>query len=485
MFSNKSLFAQASVVFSVSTVSAGVRFLSEMILARIMSLESFGLYGLIVSIVAIVQEVMSGGIRTTLQRYLTIYYESQQRIEFFSLLKKAAIVFVFISLLILLVFNHDWMYWNIEIFNKTQPYLAIIFIMSVLTALIYILADMFRCIGNIRSFVFFKEMGVAVIFLLLVFVIWLLDLFTLNWVLIIFAGSLFITVLWALYDFKRLNLLLSSQISKNSFSSKHLLYFWASAEVLGIIWIIRDKISLLSVSEYMTSEDVALLFIMLRTAIPIYLIKASFNSVISPVIASLYHAGRILELNSKYKNLMLSQFILIFPLLAVLTSFGSELIAWVFGDKYEVDSSMFSILICSISASVLLGPSGVALQMCGRPNIESFFIILSLLLIVPANIFLIKQFGLLGAIVATYSIAALIDLLRYLYVRLTFSISAHTRAQGVKIVALMFLTLFLSVWQLLDQYIRFLLLISVYAILFYSSIFSLVNTKLKNGYQEL
>ena len=45
------------------------------------------------------------------------------------------------------------------------------------------------------------------------------------------------------------------------FKNKDLLMFWASSEVLGIIWIVRDKFAILSVSEYMSAADIAVLFI--------------------------------------------------------------------------------------------------------------------------------------------------------------------------------------------------------------------------------
>ena len=447
-----------------------------------LTVETFGLYGLIIGVIAIMQAFISSGIRVTLQRHLAILFEKSETFEFFKLLRKSLLVFCIISMVLGLFLYSDLGRLNSETYVKIQPYLLNIFIISCLTAFVYILADVFRCIRQVNKFIFFREFTVAILFLLLIIVLWFLDFVSLDWVLFVFSLALVGSIIWGVYSFRNLDLkqlnLKNKKNVKRIFSNKKLIYFWLSAEALGLIWVVREKVSLLYVSEYMTAADLAILFVMLRASFPLYLIKYSFNSVISPIIATSFHEKEAQQLNEKYQNVTVLQFLFIFPVLVILSTFGSELMHLLLGDKYQIDPLVLSLLLWFISLSIIMGPTGVALQMCGKPNAESFFNILSLLIIIPTNIFLIEKYGLLGLVIGIYGVIAFIDLLKYIYMRSIFSITAFSRVLTVKICFLMLALVLVNIFQPYSQGINLLIVLSLFTFLFYQTFFSLIYSQI-------
>ena len=263
------------------------------------------------------------------------------------------------------------------------------------------------------------------------------------------------------------------------FTNKKLFLFWIYFEILGALYIIRDKFAILSISEYLTTEDIAVLFVMIRLTIPISMIKGSFNSLISPIIAHLYFVKSFDRLNSEYSQLSKHMFLFVFPIFVVISSFGPELASIILGEKYQLDLMATSLLTWCVAVSAILGPSGVALQMCGRPNIESFFLGLSLLIIAPLSMYLVPYLGILGAVLSVFMLIVMIDLLKYIYVKKSLSIDAHKKIFGSKIILIMIIALIVITFNPLSPTVNCLILISIYLVLFKVEIFLLKKDYLR------
>ncbi|MDA8755348.1 MATE family efflux transporter [Candidatus Pseudothioglobus singularis] len=480
---NKSILPQSSIILVILSLASGIRLLAEILLARNLPLESFGLYGLIITVVGIIQVYLANGIRVTLLRHLPIIFNESKASQFFQLIRKAFLFFVLllITLGLLIYFS----YGNIDskTYIKIKPYLLIIFIISCLTSVLYALSDVFRSVGRIEKSTFFREFTSYLIFLIFLIVLLFFNLLSLNWILIIFSFSLFISIIWGISTFRKLNL---SQLQHNNtdigriFTSRKLIFFWFSAELLGLFWAIRERVSIFYVSEYLTPENMAIIYVMLRACFPLYLIKNSFNSIISPVIATLFYEKKEKELNKKYQELTQLQFIYIFPVLSVLCLFGTDIIQFFLGDEYLIDSEVLAILLWLVSSSIIIGPSSVAFQMVGKPKIESFFIALSLIIIIPFNIIAIQKYGLLGIVVGVYGIILFIDILKLFYLRLKFSINSFSRVVLVKIFVLMLTLIIITLFQPFNQFINLLAVICFFMVLFMQNFSSYINEKTSN-----
>ena len=463
-------------IFSVSTVSSGIRFLVEVIIARILSVEAFGIYALITSLIAILQVLISGGVRPVIQRKLAIAY-NKKTFEFFEIFFKSLSLF-FLAILTIFFMN-EFIYvdsssnTNISTF---KTYFNIILVGSVATAVLFIVSDIYRVIGSFKSFIFYKEAIFPIIFLAMMSLAWILRITNVQNILSLLIASLIISSLIGIVNLKKeifnKNIHLYKK-GKKLFKNRDLLLFWASSEVLGILWVIRDRFAVLTVSEYMTMEDVGLLFVMLRLMMPILIIKSSFNSTISPVIANLYYNKSLRKLNKKYSELSKFLFLFTFPVFILISSFGLEITSLILGSKYELNILATSLLTWSVSVSVMLGPSGVALQMCGRPNVESWFLALSLFLIVAISMYLVPIFGLLGAIISVYYVITSLDMLRYMYVKKALGIKAHDKKIGFKIVFIMMVALIQIVFNTTASLFNFVFLNLIFIVLFNKEIINI------------
>lgn len=463
-------------IFSVSAISSGVRFLVEVIIARIVSVEAFGLFALITSFISIFQVLLSGGIRPIIQRKLAITIKTNA-FEFFEILLKSLSLFfiVILAVFFLFIFLDIIPYKSVNI-SIIETHFKIIFIGSIATAALYIVSDIFRVLGELRSFIFYKEAIFPISFLILICMAWIANLVSIQHILFALILSLFFSCVVGIIRLKKK--ISEKTIEKNIngsriFTNKKLFLFWISFEVLGVLWVIRDKFAILSISEYMTAEDIAVLFVMIRLMMPISMIKSSFNSIISPIIAHLYFIKSFDKLNFEYSQLSKHMFLFIFPLFVIISSYGPELASIILGEKYKLDLMATSLLAWCIAVSAILGPSGVALQMCGRPNIESFFLILSLIIITPLSMYLVPYLGVLGAVLSVFMLITFMDLLRYIYVKKSLNINAHEKVFGCKILLIMVTALISIILNLMLPIVNCLASILIYLILFKKEIFLL------------
>ena len=468
-------------IFSVSAISAGIRFVVEVIIARIVSVEAFGLFAIVTSLIAIFQVLVSGGVRPILQRKLAITFNNNNSFEFFEVLYKSLFLFFIVVLVVFSIYKFvDIRAINSESLSTVDLYFNTILIGSIATAILYMVSDIYRVIGNFKSFIFYKEAIFPIFFLIMVSLVWVFNLINVEYILYALIASLILSCVLGVvrlkHDLSKKNIATNKHELK-IFKNKDLLMFWASSEVLGIMWIVRDKFAIFSVSEYMSAADIAVLFIMIRLIMPISMIKSSFNNIISPVIANLSHRRSFDKLSNKYSQLTKLLFLFVFPVFAILSTFGPEIVFIVLGEKYKLDLLPTSLLTWSVAVRAMLGPSGVALQMCGRPNIESIFLAGSLLAIVPLSMYLVPSFGLVGAILSVYMLITFVDLLRYFYVKKALHINAHEEKFGYKVILIMTIALLIIASNFLSPLYSLVSLILIYSMLFNKEIFSVVKNQ--------
>ena len=92
-------------IFSVSAISAGIRFVVEVIIARIVSVEAFGLFAIVTSLIAIFQVLVSGGVRPILQRKMAITFNNNNSFEFFEVLYKSLFLFFIVVLVVFSIYK--------------------------------------------------------------------------------------------------------------------------------------------------------------------------------------------------------------------------------------------------------------------------------------------------------------------------------------------------------------------------------------------
>ena len=471
-------------VLSISSVSVLIRLVSETLIARILAVGEFGLYAILISLISLIQVLLSGGVRPIIQRKLAIIVETTNSSEFYKVLAKSLVLLVLTTISVILIIEISPHFpIETELLRIIKENHLLVMVGALATSGLYIVADVFRVIGNFKAFVFYREALSQILLLTFIAIAWIFSVNDVNHIVLLYVASIFISMSYAGFSLQRelgLQKVGSTPVSENLFTNRELLLFWISSAVLGAVWILREKYAILSVAEFLNPSDIAMLYVMIRIMTPLNMIKSAFNNIISPTIAQLYHSKAHSLLNTKYRELTASLFLAIYPTYVLIVIFGPSIAKLLLGDDYLVDEFITSLLAWSISVSCLLGPSGVVFQMTGKPNVETIFLSVSLIFISVLTAVFVPTYGLIGSIVSVYFVISLFDFFRYLYIRILINIKGHEAMPALKIAFLMFGSLTITLVDEIGNNFGFALLSLIFVMIFCSEIRNIFHSLLKD-----
>ena len=152
----------------------------------------------------------------------------------------------------------------------------------------------------------------------------------------------------------------------------------------------------------------------------------AFNSILAPIIANLHSMNRSDEIRHVLQTTMRWVFTISVPVCLVLVLFPKQLLG-LYGSGFAVGSGVLIVL-----ALAQLGHAGVSalaqmLNMTGHQNLELFNSVGLLVLNIGLNVVLIPMYGPLGAAISTGSSILLVALVRLVQVRKLFGFHPFTR----------------------------------------------------------
>lgn len=144
----------------------------------------------------------------------------------------------------------------------------------------------------------------------------------------------------------------------------------------------------------------------------------SANTVVVPMIASHYSSGRHVEMQSMVK--LAARGILLFtaPLAFLILIFGREILG-LFGSAFSVGYYALAILVVGQFASVLSGPVGSIMMMTGHQKSAAKMAGISAVINLSLNVILIPPFGMMGAATSTAISLMALNFLMLNFVRKT------------------------------------------------------------------
>ncbi len=158
------------------------------------------------------------------------------------------------------------------------------------------------------------------------------------------------------------------------------------------IWVIRI---------FGDSQDVAVYGSMARVAVMLGLALNVVNMVLPSILAGLGHQFRIREMEGLVRSAASWSAALVVPLLLVVTLFGTQIIALLFGEQFIDGYVILLLLSCAYTFNVLCGSSGALLQMTGHHNILLVVTAVWGVVNLGLNIVMIHYYGVVGVAVAT------------------------------------------------------------------------------------
>ena len=179
----------------------------------------------------------------------------------------------------------------------------------------------------------------------------------------------------------------------------------------GLIW--ADTLILAGMT---TDRDVGIYNVSTRLVMLAVFVMAPINAAFSPQIAHLHHIGNMRGLALSYKAATGWIVRLSLPAFVLLMVFPQDLLR-LFGDEFRSAAAVTSVLAVGQLVNAATGPCGTLLNMSGKVAVNMVDNLGVLALNVGLNLWLIPEFGILGAGIAWSLSLVCVNVLRVLQVR--------------------------------------------------------------------
>lgn len=416
----------AGITFGGKTAGLGIKYLTEVVLARLLGTELFGLYAIGIVIYKL-GEVFSGmGLQSGTVRYVSIYRSSRDRgrllgvlqqsigLPFFGGLILGSILFLTSGFIAQEVFNKPNLAPVLRIFAVAIPFGASMTVGALATSgfqttkyLVYI-RNFFHPITNLILIVFVGSLG------------WSLWGAAVAWVLASILGLIlavyFILKIFPEERWKKI---------KPVFETKRLLQFslpLALGDFLGFILLWMDTLML---GYFRSASEVGIYRAASQTALLLMIFLNSLNTIFSPLIAELFHRNHLQRMEQLFKVATRWSFSLTLPLFLFVWLAGQDILR-VFGSEFSV--GWLPLVVLSIGQLVNAGTGGIGymLIMSGHQYLKLLSDVVLVSLNIVLNILLIPRWGLLGAAVATAISIAGVNIIRGVQVYIILKVQAYT-----------------------------------------------------------
>tara|TARA_B100000029_G_scaffold256906_1_gene253685 strand:- start:8048 stop:9367 length:1320 start_codon:yes stop_codon:yes gene_type:complete len=398
--------------------------LSYSLLANNLSVSDFGKYGLIISILSFFIALGTFGMHLISSK---IIHLSNTTINHKNRLIKTAIITIFFSsFLFFLIANYIDIFYS----NNSRFTFVILFVL-VFSIIQRIASDYFRSIGELNNFFLMNSIGSSA-----GLIVWSLYLFSILFLIFfeklsienIFISLLFSSLstitLFIVFYFNHFIQLIYNFFKYLRYNDKKYNFFLNTSFGLLLIVLLKnfkENFSFWILGYFSSQQDVAIFFAVFKTLffiyIPLVIIDIIFPQVIARINIEKNNYENIIRKISSYRALVsFFSIILIF-------FFSKEILYIIFGNEYTIGSQALKILIISLIPIAFLGPCH-SIMILTKYEKES--IIIDLVLLVPTiifGIFLSKEFGFIGMILAYSFYIFFSNILYFIFVKYKMKIN--------------------------------------------------------------
>ena len=170
--------------------------------------------------------------------------------------------------------------------------------------------------------------------------------------------------------------------------------------ISAIAYFIMQGIDVLILTIYSSFESVAYYSVAVKLSTLTALSLLSVNIVVAPKIAEIYEKRKTDELQLLIKKSTRLIFVISIFLLSFIFLFSEHILS-LFGPNYIVASAPLVILLSAQLYNSLSGPSAIYLNMTGKQRVLNLILIIGLLTNIFLNLYLIPNYGMNGAAIAT------------------------------------------------------------------------------------
>ncbi len=231
------------------------------------------------------------------------------------------------------------------------------------------------------------------------------------------AGAAFVAVVLGSIALKVLQPL---QATGGTYEAEHKRDWFRAVLPLALVsgmQTINNNLDVLMLGLYYPAAEVGILKVVLQFGMLVVLGLQAINVVVAPQIAKLHSNGdygglrRIAALSAGVALLTAV------PVTGVFLLFGSQILAFVFGEAYTAGSTALMIIALGQTANAGAGSVGIMLSMTGNERLSARGVAIATVANLVLNLVLIPPYGLNGAAAATAVTLVVWNVLLWRYVR--------------------------------------------------------------------
>jgi len=390
----------AGIIFLGTIAGVALKYVFELILARSLGPDLFGIFFLGFSIFKILERISVFGLHNGVLRYVSVHHGTGDNKRLKGVILLGILAVIIISAVILAAVLPLSGIISARLFKEPglTGVLIIFSIILIFNAVTEIVVSSIQGIKIMKYKVFVRmlaEPGLR-IFLAALF-IWAG--FGLMGAAAAYALSLLAGMFLSFYYLKKVFPYFFSSRGPYRFESGSLFGFSWPLAFVGFFNIIILQINAVMLGYYGSSGDVGVFGAVQRTALVIQVVLTSFNAVFAPVIADLYNKKRSERLEKLYKIVTNWIFIISFPIFLLMVLYPEELLG-IWGPGYRSGWISLVIISASMMINCAVGSVKNMIMMSGRSRLNlanegiAFFITIIL------NILLIPEYGVMGAAIS-------------------------------------------------------------------------------------
>jgi len=410
----------ASVIFAGNILNLGLRYLFQVIVARHLGVELYGIFTLGIAIFAISEMVASLGLHKGVLRFVSLYYREGD----LGRVKGTILTAIFLScgggiaaMLLLLaisgllagnIFHTPGLSKILLVFAAGIPF-------SSLTSVLIFATQGLRIM---KYKVYVKDLWEMLSRIVLTILLFMLGL-RLGGAVAAFSLSIISGTFFSYYFFQKAFGSIFKSQDRAVLEPKVLMVFCWPLIFAGGFNLMEAWVSTFMLGFLENPESVGIFSAAFRTSMLIQGILMSFNAIFSPIIADLYHKNELAQLKVLFKMVTKWVFSLSLPPAVLLIFFSREIMA-VFGQEFSAGAAVLAVLALGQILNSLTGPLGVMIDMSGRSKFTLLNSALHFALQIGLCLLLIPGYGVFGAAVAKTVSIAFLRVIRLIQVYLIF-----------------------------------------------------------------
>jgi O-antigen/teichoic acid export membrane protein len=408
----------AGVVFIGGIIGGGLGYLFQVVVARCVGAELFGLFSLGLAVFNIAEMIASLGMGRGVVRYVSLYQGEgdQRRVKGTIRLTMALSLGGGIVVSLLLIALSEVL--AINIFHAARltdllRFFAIAVPFSVLTT---VLTSSIRALRIMRYAVYVRDLFEPLSRIALVILVSLLG-WKLWGAIFAFAVSIVAGTFLSLLFYRQVFHSVVKAGVQPIFELKEILAFCWPLFFADGFYLAQGWISTFLLGYFATPEAVGIFSAAYRTSLLLQGIIMSFNTIFAPIISALHYREENKTLESLFKIVTKWVFSLGFPITLLVMIFSQEILA-IFGQDFAIGTASLIVLSIGQFINSTTGPLGLLITMSGRSKITLLNTAFYFFLQAGLCFLLIPQYGVLGAALAAATSLGFLNAVQLLQVYL-------------------------------------------------------------------